>query len=136
MDEAEREYFDGLLELEVEQLPPRVHRLLHRVPLIVEDHPSDQVIAEFELGSRDELCGLHDGIPLTDRTVEGGDLDVPEHIMIYREGIVTHANHELADGQSGSLEDEVRRQIRVTILHEVGHHFGLNEDDLDELGYG
>ncbi len=135
MDPADRQYFDELLDAEVAALPPKLHHLIERVPLIVEDHPSDDVIAEFGLEHRDELCGLHDGIPLTDRSVEAGEIGLPEHVMIYREGILSQASEAGLDADGYVNDDELRRQIRITILHEIGHHFGLDEDDLAQLGY-
>ena len=70
------------------------------------------------------LCGLHSGTPLTERSLDQLD-ELPETIHLYREGILAHA-----DGW-----DRVREEIRITVLHEIGHHFGLDEDDLAELGY-
>lgn len=127
-----RDYFDEALERVLAELPPQIHELLEEVPLIVEDYPSDEVCDAFDLEYRDDLCGLHDGIPLTDRSVEANHFDVPDHIMIYREGIFSMA----ADEHDDVNDAELIKQIRITILHEIGHHFGLDEDDLEKLGYG
>jgi predicted Zn-dependent protease with MMP-like domain len=94
--------------------------------------------------SDDELLGLHTGVALTERSVnDSGTL--PGTIHIFREGVVL-----LAGGWGGwkdgvpaeeqapealEAEDEVFEEIRVTLLHELGHHFGLDEDDLERLGY-
>src|SRR5262249_38091441 len=100
------------------------------VPLIVEDCPSPALMREMELEYPDELCGLHDGVPLTERSVQD-QAALPEHILIYRMGIIA-----LACDDEGNLDDdELTEQVRITILHELGHHFGLDEDDLDRLGY-
>ena len=133
MDNADRDHFDRLLEQVLDALPEQVHQLLEEVPLLVEDYPADEVLASFDLAYRDDLCGLHDGIPLTDRSVEGSnDSGVPDHIVIYREGITTHA----AGCAATATDEALCREIRITILHELGHHFGLDEDDLTRLGYG
>jgi len=134
MNKSERDHFDRLLDQVMAQLPPEVHELIEEVPLLVEDYPSDEVLDSFDMAFRDDLCGLHDGIPLTDRSVEAplAESGIPDHIIIYREGIVAHA----AQGRRRASDDAIRREIRITILHEIGHHFGLDEDDLSELGYG
>jgi predicted Zn-dependent protease with MMP-like domain len=127
---ADRERFDEILEQVLAELPEAVHKILDEVPLIVEDHPSRDVMKELDVRARDELCGLHDGIPLTEpehRHWRSG----PEGILIFRAGIMAMARRP--DGKIS--RSELRRQIRITILHEVGHHYGLSEEDLRELGY-
>lgn len=147
MTDTERARFDALVEEVLEELPPRIRALLDEVPLIVDDrpeprlaeelyaemgHPRGETLEEFVEG----LCGLHSGVPLTERSVEhsGG---VPEDIRIFRAGIVSTAGGwrpqpgETAD----DVDDAVFEEIWVTVLHEIGHHFGLDEDDLDALGF-
>ncbi|MHB1157838.1 MAG: metallopeptidase family protein [Phycisphaerales bacterium] len=126
MNESRRDHFDAMLEQVIAGLPAQLRELLDEVPLIVEDYPSREICETFDLEYRDELCGLHDGIALTDRSVEGGSVGMPDHIMIYREGIMAMADND----------QRLREQIRITVLHEIGHHFGLDEDDLEKLGYG
>jgi predicted Zn-dependent protease with MMP-like domain len=131
MDQELRTYFDRHLEYVLQELPTQVHQLLEEVPLVVDDYPNSRQCRELGLRRRHEICGLYTGIPLTERPVDlsGVPGDV---IQIFREGIL-----HMSRDRSGRLsERELRRQIRVTILHEVGHHFGLSEEDLDELGYG
>lgn len=130
MTEAERERFDELLEEAIEALPDHLRALLEETPVIVEDYPSEQVLKEMGATRRDELCGLHSGIALTERSVEHSGT-LPEDIHLYREGIVSLAGGWAGDG----VEDAVYEEIWVTLLHEMGHHFGLDEDDLAELGY-
>ena len=122
----QREMFDAILDRQVAQLPPALHELLEEVPLIVEDEPSDELLDEV-LGEEDaDLCGLHHGIALTDRSVEHSGT-LPDRMMLFRGPILRLAGHSWS---------ELERQIRITLLHEIGHHFGLDEDDLDRLGYG
>jgi predicted Zn-dependent protease with MMP-like domain len=130
MTPEQRRRFDRQLERVLDDLPAMVLELLDQVPLVVEDHPSRRQMEELEVECRDELCGLYDGIPLTERSIElSGTL--PDQVTIFREGILRAAS----DDQGRIRGDELRRQIRITILHEVGHHFGLDEDDLREAGY-
>lgn len=139
MKRDERERFDALLERLLESLPQKLKDLLEEAPLIVEDRPTRQMLAELGLNEDDDLlCGLHSGTALTERSV--GDMhELPETIHLFREGIVDHAGGweqwEDDDGQLWGGEKAVEREIRITLLHEIGHHFGLDEDDLAELGY-
>ncbi len=130
MTDAERGRFDDLLEEAISALPQGLRALLDVTPVIVEDYPSEQVLREMGIERRDELCGLHSGIALTERSVEHSGT-LPEDIHLYREGIVALAGGWANDG----VEDAVYEEIWVTLLHEMGHHFGLNEDELAELGY-
>ncbi len=133
MDDAERTRFDELVAAEVERLPFAIQLLLEETPLLVEDLPADDVLAEFGIdkAEADQICGLHSGPGLTERSVE--DLpELPETITLYRMGILALAGGWGDDGENPKIAEE----IRVTILHEVGHHYGLDEDDLDKLGFG
>lgn len=130
MNRRDRERFDALLEEVLEQLPDEMHELLKDAPLIVEDHPGEQVMRELGVERRDELCGLHTGVSLTERSVEHSGV-LPTQIHIFREGIVATAG----GWDAPDADDAVFEEIWITVLHEVGHHFGLEEDDLDALGY-
>lgn len=131
MNPRARERFDEHLEAVLEELPPLVHQLLEKVPLHVEDYPSEEVLERMGVRYRDELCGLFTGIPITDRSVEHSGT-LPEVVTIYREGIVAAARDRQGRVGTGRL----RREIRITILHELAHFHGLDEEELRELGYG
>ena len=138
MTRSDRQRFDALLEQVLETLPQRLHDLLEEAPLIVEDRPSAAVLEELGIEDADELCGLHSGTPLTQRSVEQG-AEEPETIHLFREGILAHAGgwepFRGEDGRWYGGEETLLREIRITLLHEIGHHFGLEEEDLEELGY-
>ena len=125
-----RKRFDEILEQVLAEMPDAVHRILDEVPLIVEDCPSRELMKEMGVNARDDLCGLHDGVPLTEPEHRRGRTR-PENIMIFRAGIFAMATTDEGKISRG----ELRRQIRITVLHEVGHHYGLSEEDLKELGY-
>lgn len=148
MTSSERARFDELLEEVVDNLSPRLRALIEEVPLIVDDRPDAALVRELyeeldheEGQSLDDfaagLCGLHTGVPLTERSVEhsGG---VPAHIRIFREGIVeTAGGWEPGPEESeDDVDDAVYEEAAITVLHEIGHHFGLSEEQLEELGYG
>jgi predicted Zn-dependent protease with MMP-like domain len=90
-----------------------VEDALDNVVVIVEDHDADDP----------DLLGLYVGVPLTER---GHEPPLgPSRILIFRRPLT-----EMCDSI-----DELREEIRITVLHEIGHHFGMDEDRLDELGY-
>lgn len=124
-----RKHFDELLEKILGELPDYVSRMLEEIPVIVDDEPSNEILTRMGLKARlgeSDLCGLHSGRPLNERSVLDGDA-YPDTIRIFRGPIERTAGNE-----PGELEN----QIRITLLHEIGHHFGLEEDELEELGYG
>ena len=130
MKQGQRKFFDDALEAVLGQLPASVHRLLDDVPLVVEDHPSPAIMHRLGVRRRNHLCGLYTGIPLDQRSIEHSGIP-SDVIHIFREGIL-----KLAENRHGEVqESELRRQIRITVLHELGHHHGLDEQALEQLGY-
>jgi len=126
-----RSRFDEQLEGVLERLPPMIHELIERVPLHVEDYPSEEVMERMDVEYIDDLCGLYTGIPIGEKSVmHSGTL--PDVVTIYREGILSAA----ADEQGRITTDRLREEIRITVLHELAHHHGLTEEDLRKLGYG
>ena len=131
MDEDLRRHFDLLLEAELERLPPHLIELLDEAPLLVEDHPSSQILAMMNIQDPGALCGLYYGIPETHRSIDHS-AHMPEYIFLFRQGICRLSGCRAA----GQNTAELQRQIHITLLHEIGHHFGLDEDDLLDAGYG
>ncbi len=141
MTDELRERFDRLLEDALESMPPAFRRVIEEVPVIAVDRPDETLLAELRrdgvIGpdegntAEDSLMGLHSGVAITDRSIETSG-DLPGQIHVFREPIV-----EFAGGWAQlHADEEIYEEIRVTLLHEIGHHFGLDEDDLDELGFG
>ena len=131
MNGRTRRRFDEQLEGVLRRLPSVVHELIEKVPLHVEDYPSDEVMDRLSVRHIDDLCGLYTGIPIGMKSVtHSGTL--PDVVTIYREGILSAA----ANSRGRITLDRLRKEIRITILHELAHHHGLNEDDLRKLGYG
>lgn len=128
MNSNQRKKFDALLEELLEELPAFVRDQLDDTPVIVEDEPDREILKEMGLprGKTSDLCGLHSGIPLTDRTPSVAS-PYGSTIHLFRGPIF-----RLADGN----EEELKSQIRITLLHELGHHFGFSEEELEEMGYG
>lgn len=131
MKPHQRRRFDRAVEDVLRDLPAKVREMIEEVPVVVEDRPSEDVMEEEHLDGPDDLCGLYTGVPLIERGLNDSD-PIGDRITLYREALLDEARDE-----DGRLDPrELRRQIRLTILHEMGHHFGLDENDLDKLGYG
>jgi predicted Zn-dependent protease with MMP-like domain len=126
-----RQFFDDHVESVVAELPQQVRDFMEKVPLYVEDYPSAKVMSDMRIRHPANLLGLYSGVPLTARSVDQTRM-MSDVIHIYRLGILSASR-----SRPGPIDEaELRKQIRKTILHEYGHHVGLNERDLRELGYG
>ena len=123
--------FDELLDDVLADLPAELTRHFDEIPLIVEDEPSREMLDKLGIERPEYLRGLHTGVPLTHRSVRH-NTRLPTVITIYRLGICLSAA-----GQHGRIDEAIlQSEIRRTVLHELGHHFGMNEDDLRSYGYG
>ena len=111
----ERGEFEGRVERALESLPPELRRAMSNVEIVVEDENRDDP----------DLFGLYLGVPLTERG-EGYAGALPDKIAIYQLPL----EEEFGDDPA-VLEEE----IRITVLHELAHHFGIDEERLAELGW-
>ena len=111
---VDRDAFEALVADVMDTVPEPFASAFDEVAVVVEER------APHERGS---LYGLYQGVPLT----AGGPLSgqMPPHITIYMHPLIDHFR----------TEEELSEQVRITVLHELGHHLGLDEDDLDRLGY-
>jgi len=143
MNQQQRDEFDEMVADAIDQLPAAVQALLEEVPVIVEDHPTPEILGELGadpeiLNDPTSLCGLHTGPMATERTVEASG-ELPNQIYLFREGIVALAGGwpDPADPPDAAEQrlDDIFDEIVTTLLHEIGHQFGLDEDDLTRLGY-
>ena len=117
--------FEQLVDRALESLPEPFQKLLDNVAIFIEDHPSKALLKELGMSPNDTLLGLYEGVPQTERT-SSYDLVTPDRITLFQRPIEDCCN---TDG-------EVAEQIRRTVLHEVGHHFGIDDDRLDEIEAG
>ena len=117
--------FEELVEQAIEELPPQFAAVLEEVPIEIRDRASAAQRRKMGLRGDELLLGLYHGRPLTRRSVEDSGR-LPDVIYVFQEDVE----------QSSDNEKDLVRQVRITVLHEIGHHFGLSERDLDELGYG
>lgn len=107
------DHFEQLVGDALDALPEDLARRMDNVVVcVVESHPDE------------DLLGLYEGVPLTERELYGA-MELPDTVTLYRDHICAICHDEA----------EVVEQVRVTVIHEVAHHFGLDDDQLDELGW-
>ncbi|WP_028851589.1 metallopeptidase family protein [Thermocrispum municipale] len=107
--------FEELVAEALDQVPPKFAAAMDNVVVLVEPRNEEEP----------DILGLYHGIALTERTTAyGGEL--PDRISIYREPILAMCN----------TEDEVVEEVLITVMHEIGHHFGIDDARLHELGWG
>lgn len=128
---VDNERFDELVNDAVDGLPPQFAERLENVDVVVAAAPSRRMLREMGLSGRGTLLGLYRGVPQTRRTSRYGNVP-PDQIVIYREPILAKAHAECGDR---GLVAAIRRLVRKTVLHEIGHHFGLSEADLRRIDY-
>ena len=107
--------FEELVGDALDTIPPEFARAMDNVVVLVDDRNPDDP----------GLLGLYEGVALTERTGDYAGV-LPDRITLYREAIL-----DVCHG-----EDDVVREVAVTVVHEVAHHFGVDEDTLHELGWG
>lgn len=117
--------FAGFVEEALADLPEPFKSHLEEMRVEIRDRPTAKELKQAGLEKDEILLGLYVGHPMTERSVmHSGAL--PDVIYIFQEDI------ELVS----KSERDLVKEVRITVLHEIGHHFGMDEDDLDELGYG
>ncbi|MDR1485178.1 MAG: metallopeptidase family protein [Planctomycetaceae bacterium] len=130
MNQRKRDYFDRQVKYVLSELPKSVIQLLDEIPLHVEDYPSNEIRRLKRIKYIDDLCGYFSGVPIGEQL--HAQPHTPTTITIFRYGIFALATNKKGDF---SLK-ELRRQIRITILHELGHYHGLTEKEIKKIGYG
>jgi predicted Zn-dependent protease with MMP-like domain len=121
-DRARKIRFERLVVRALRRLPPDIRDMLDNVELVVEDEPTAEQIGFNEAGN--ELFGLYEGTPLTARG-SGYSMVLPDKITIFRRPIE----------RACTTPEEMADEIRVTVIHELAHHFGIEEDRIADLGW-
>jgi predicted Zn-dependent protease with MMP-like domain len=117
-----RHEFEKLVAEATTLIPARFRREMKNLAVIVEDEPGADLLAEMEIEPPDSLYGLYQGTPLTERTWGYGNA-LPDRITLYQRVIEEDCDDE----------DEMRAVIGETLIHEVGHYFGLSEEEIEEI---
>jgi predicted Zn-dependent protease with MMP-like domain len=110
-----RDRFEALVSTALDDVPPELSALIDNCVVLVEDDPPPE---------DPELLGVYDGTPLTERDT-GYSMTLPDRITIFRHPILAMC----------ATEEEAVDEVRITVVHEIAHHFGIDDDRLHELGY-
>lgn len=116
----DRENFERLVEEAVSRLPRRFKKYLQNIAVVVEDRPSRDDLGGTRSGGL--LLGLYHGVPLQHRGPYYGNVP-PDIIIIYKNSIE----------QICRTDEEVKEKVREVVLHEIGHYFGLSEEELRDI---
>jgi predicted Zn-dependent protease with MMP-like domain len=120
----DRKVFEALVGDAIRELPDEFRTRLKNVAVIVEDYPSEELIRQMEIGPNETIFGLYEGVPLTERGFFEEPLH-PDRILIFQRAI---------EDECDSTE-EIKEELKITLVHEVAHFFGLSDEYLEELGY-
>ena len=119
-----RKKFEDIAGLAISELPEEFRQKLENIAVTIEDWPSDDILSSLDpKPRRNQLLGIYVGIPYNRRPPYPISGALPERIELYQRNIESICAND----------DAIREQIKETIIHEVGHYFGLSEDDLDRL---
>ena len=114
--DMDRERFEALVDQALDQIPEEIASLVHNLVVLVEDEPPEDEPAD--------LLGLYDGVALTERDSSVA-VQLPDRIFIFRGPLLDFCNSE----------EELVKEVRITVVHEIAHHFGIDDARLHELGY-
>ena len=120
----ERKLFENLVTEAIRQLPEEFRDKLENVAIIVEDYPSEELMTQMNLSEDETLFGLYEGIPLTERGFFEQPLH-PDRIFIFQRAIEDECESP----------EEIKSELKTTLIHEVAHFFGMDDDYLKEIGY-
>lgn len=118
--------FEELVARALDLLPPEFQTHMENVGVVIAEEPDDELLQSMGMDPgdpEDTLFGLYEGTPLTERFHD--DVLLPDTITVFRRPLLEWCESE----------DEVVDEVRITVLHEIGHFFGMDEDRLEELGY-
>jgi predicted Zn-dependent protease with MMP-like domain len=115
--------FETLVAEALDSLPDEIVSWLDNVAVVVAERPTPQQLADADLGPSDLLFGLYVGVPKTRRGFTYGEI-VPDKILIFQWPIE----------QICRTPDQIQKCVQKTVLHEIGHHFGMDEDQLRAAG--
>ena len=120
----QRKQFESLVQAAIGELPQEFRDKLTNVAVVVADYPSQELLDRMEVPEDETLFGLYEGVPLTER----GHFDAPlypDRILIFQGPIEEECD----------TPDEIREEVRITLLHEIAHYFGFDDEELEERGY-
>ena len=122
----ERASFEHIVQQTFDRLPAEFKEVIENVGVVVEDYPSDELVHKLRLRSKHDLLGLYQGVPLTARgSWYGMTPIVPDKISLYQSNIESQC----------ATETQVIDKIYEVLIHEIGHYFGMSEEEIRAAGY-
>ena len=118
----DRKQFESLVAEALASIPRRFKKAMQNIAIVVEDEPSAELLEEMEIEPPDTLLGLYQGIPLTERGWAHGNA-LPDRILIFQ------GPHQ----RDAEDEDDLVVAIGETLIHEIGHYFGMSEEQIEEI---
>lgn len=118
------EEFAELVDEAVTSLPAEFEKYMENLSIDIQPRPTRELLRSMRIPRRELLLGVYHGVPLTEKSVSS-TVEYPEQVVIFQRNVEAVCDSE----------DEIVEQVRKTVLHEVGHHFGLDEEELRRLGY-
>jgi predicted Zn-dependent protease with MMP-like domain len=115
--------FERIVRSTIDSLPAEFRKAMRNLEIIVEDEPSADLLLDLGHDPKQPLLGLYVGVPLPERTYSEAPC-LPDQIMIFRKPLKRICRNA----------QELREQIRITVIHELAHYFGFDEDHLRKLG--
>ena len=119
--DVRRDVFEGLVQQALRSIPAEFRNRIHNLAIIVEDEPDPRLLAEMEVPPGETLFGLYHGTPLTERGWDYGNR-LPDRITIYQ------GPHEREHD-----DEDLVTAIGETLIHEIGHYFGMSEKEIEEV---
>jgi predicted Zn-dependent protease with MMP-like domain len=118
----QRVEFERLVADALASIPRQFRDAMRNIAIVVEDEPSRELLEEMDIEPPDTLLGLYQGVPLTERGWSVGN-NLPDRILIFQ------GPHE----RDSVDEEDLRVAIAETLIHEVGHYFGMSEEEIEEI---
>ena len=122
MHPVPRKKFEALVADALASIPQRFRDAMKNIAIVVEDEPAPEILEEMEIEPPDTLLGLYQGTPLTDRTWDHGN-SLPDQILLFQRPLE----------RESKSETDLIIAIGETLIHEVGHFFGLSEEEIAEI---
>lgn len=115
--------FEQFVRKAVEGIPSELRAALDNIDIVIEDRPTRQQLEDLEMEPGEPLFGLYEGTPLPERGIDS--YPMPDKITIFRGELL----------RAGFRGRELIEEIRLTVVHEIGHYFGFDDDHLEDIGY-
>jgi predicted Zn-dependent protease with MMP-like domain len=117
-----RREFEAQVQKALQTIPRRFRDAMQNIAIVVEDEPDEMLLKEMEIEPPNSLFGLYQGTPLTERRWDHGNV-LPDRILLFQ------GPHE----READSEADMEISIAETLIHEIGHYFGLSEEEIEEI---